>query len=409
MRLLHLSHYFLPESRGGTQTYVGHLALAQRSMGHQVAVITGSPRISESRRIENDQWKGVNVLRILRSSQELFSGDVGSSHILEDVVRAVRNYQPDIVHLHHWHGLSRGIVAALKDDGVTVVVTLHDLYATCMRFFRMPNARELCDSRSTAEDCARCVAADLGGKSLEEITAFARERQGAFQEELRRADLVLCVSQAQKELLESLPAFEFKAATALPIGIPRIEPAVRQRRWSPGEPLELVSWGGVEPRKGLHILLKAMAATGEPGNLVLHLYGAVSSPEYRAELESLASPGRLFLHGSYEDDELPGIASRHDLAVFPFLAFETHALSVDEALHLGMPVLVCDRGAPRERVGSRGQVFAAGDVQDLARHLDMFLSNPLLLEEMRGMPHGARFLDHHAAALNGFYSRLVTS
>ncbi|MGH7150679.1 MAG: hypothetical protein ACREIU_08280, partial [Planctomycetota bacterium] len=94
----------------------------------------------------------------------------------------------------------------------------------------------------------------------------------------------------------------------------------------------------------------------------------------------------------------------YDLAVFPSFFLETHSFVVDEALDLGLPVLVSDRGAPRLRVGARGMVFPAGDARALRGILQGFLAEPPALERLRsGAPPPRVELEEHHAALREVY------
>ena len=58
-----------------------------------------------------------------------------------------------------------------------------------------------------------------------------------------------------------------------------------------------------------------------------------------------------------------------DLAVFPSLVPESYSMVLDEAVALGLPVVVSDAGALPERVGKGGMICAAGDARALAEAL----------------------------------------
>ncbi len=405
MRILHLTHYFLPESQGGTQAYVAHLSQYQSSLGHEVAVITGSPRVVDTPQVENSIWQDIPSLRIFRcGEEERFSGDVGSARILGLVKERVEGFAPDLCHIHHWHGLSRGLVPMIKELGIPVVVTLHDLFTTCMRFFRMPSPREFCGSAVGFDTCAACVSPDLPNRSLAEIEAFARDRFQSYQGELNAADAVFCVSLAQGNLLQSIPGFDLAKMKVLPIGVPKLYAShgTYSTKLTSG-PLKVVSWGGVEPRKGAHLIASALAKIGDPTDFELHLHGEVASPEYAQEIVAKAGAVPVTFHGRYSDERMARFAAEYDLAVFPFIAFETYALSVDEALHLGIPLVVCDRGAPKERLGGRGRVFPAEDVSALAKLIDELRRNPSRLRTMAENHHSAKLLPAHGAALDLAY------
>jgi glycosyltransferase involved in cell wall biosynthesis len=284
-----------------------------------------------------------------------------------------------------------------------VVLTLHDLFTTCARFFRMPDARHFCSREVTFADCATCLRPDLGGMPHAEAEALVANRFANFQAELAAADVVLTVSGRQRDLLLSIPGFERRDLQPLPIGIPDPGPAP-----DPPTPLferlRLVNWAGLDPRKGLHVLLEAVAATDKPRSFEVHLWGREGDPGYMDELAALAKDLVIFFHGPFEDAQRQQFAARYDLAVFPFLAFETYGLVVDEALRAGMPVLVADHGAPPERLGGRG-LAVPREPAALAAALQELRDDPERLAAMRAAAHGARDLVEHHEALLEVYGR----
>jgi glycosyltransferase involved in cell wall biosynthesis len=286
-----------------------------------------------------------------------------------------------------------------------VVLTLHDLFTTCPRFFRMPDARRFCSREVTLSDCATCVAPEVGPMPRERLERTLAERFAGFQAELAAADRVLAVSDPQRRLLESVPGFEFRGARVLPIGIHTDEVPPPAPEPVPGK-LRLVNWAGLDPRKGVHLILEAVRASERRASFEVHLYGRDGEPEYMRELHTMAEGSNVVFHGPYQDAERREFSGRYDLAVFPFLAFETHALVVDEALRFGIPLIVADHGAPPERIGTRGLAVPPGDSSALREALEGLLADPERLRAMRAGTHGARDLSEHFTELLALYREL---
>src|SRR5262245_27881333 len=73
-----------------------------------------------------------------------------------------------------------------------------------------------------------------------------------------------------------------------------------------------------------------------------------------------------------------------DVFVLPS-SFDPRATVVNEAMASGLPVIVTDRCGPAGdivRHGDNGFVFAFGDVDALAAHLDALAGDPALRERM---------------------------
>lgn len=121
-----------------------------------------------------------------------------------------------------------------------------------------------------------------------------------------------------------------------------------------------------------HVL--ASAATG-PVLLV------VGDGELRAHLESLAeqvAPGSIRFLGFKNQTELPAFYDLCDVFVIPSL-FEPWGLVVNEVMNAGKPVIASDQvGSSADLVepGINGEIFKAGDAEDLARKLKRFCDEP---------------------------------
>jgi len=75
------------------------------------------------------------VLRFHRAEVDGYSvlfHPPGLKALLAEVVRTAR---PDVAHVHHWFNLGNDLVAMLESLNVPSIVTLHDAYAACARFF----------------------------------------------------------------------------------------------------------------------------------------------------------------------------------------------------------------------------------------------------------------------------------
>ena len=410
MRVLQFVHYYPPESRGGTQEYVRHLSGRLVARGHDVHVVCGSTNFSRPHEVERETADdGITTTRLFRRApDEAFSGDLGSARLAALIDAEVHRFDPDVVHVHHWSALTNDLVQRFVAHGRRVVVTLHDLFVTCPRFFRMPDSRTFCESSVTFRDCAACVAPDLGGRSVDEIEPMIHSRFAGFQRELADADVVLCVSQAQRDLLNSLPGFDDPGIVIEPIGLaadlqpPSTKLADASSPNSHPPRLRIANWGGLDPRKGVHKLIEAVAQTSSPRDFEVHFHGGGADPDFVEELHRLAAGLRVQFHGRYADAELLDFG-RYDLAVFPFLAFETYGLVVDEALLLGLPVIATDHGAPPERLGARGLTVPRDDARVLATTLDEIRTHPDRLRRMREGRHHARRLDDHVERLLRHY------
>jgi len=405
VRIVHAIHSFPPESHGGTESYVRDLARAQQARGDEVVVIAGSDRADRREPLAREPCDGLDVRR-LRAPERGLAQLVGIDAASRDAFEAtLRDFSPQLVHVHHWHNLTSDLVATARRHGAAVIVTLHDFWATCPLFFRLPDHRELCPTARTLDECARCVARLVAADHDDLVARFER-RRARIADELAQADAVVALSEEQRAWLTELlgPAGARVETVPLPApAVPRIDRPGRAAR-DPAR-LAVASWGALDPGKGLRTVVAAAERLADPARVTIHHHGRVLDAAERDAVRAAARRARLELHGPYSIEQLAAAAAGYDVAVFASRYFETWGLVVDEALAFGLPVLVSDRGAPASRVGARGRSFPAGDEAALAKLLAECLDGALLGELAAGRAPRALAMDDHLAALDAVRAR----
>lgn len=318
MRVLHVNDHQPGPGVGGAEIYLARLVEAQRTLGHDVAVLAADhERQGLGRAL--DLWDP-RALRRLRAR--------------------VAELRPDVVHLHN---VTRELSpAVLRPTGVATVMTFHDMRLLGGSEHKLPHPR--------------AVAGRLW------VDPVVRRLAG-------RLDAVTGVSDVVTSALRDagLPH-----PTTLPVPV--------------GEPTEtllpvqqchdVVFAGRLSRDKGAHVLVAAFALVADrhpAARLVL----AGDGPE-RAQLEAARGP-RVELVGRLTPEEVSALMGRARVVVVPSLPAlrrEGSSLTAVEAARHARPVVGSDDPAVAEvavRVG--GAVVPAGDVQALARQLDVWLGD----------------------------------
>lgn len=369
MKVVHVVHQYPPEFRGGTEVCVQVLTAAQRARGDDPFIVAGSDERSDQGELRLEAVDHVPVCRVLRRPGENYSMDPRLPRVAEQVLELVNGERPDVVHLHHTLNLSGDLAHQLTAAGHTVVASLHDFTTVCARFFLCrPDGSSCADAFPLpSERCFECVLPDFpAGPDVLATELAARTEVAAAEaaawslaivpaevvaERWRRSGLV------DEDRLVVLPH-----AVALTADQP---PAPRNR--SDGR-LQLVTWGHLAPAKGVLDLLAALKLAADP-RLSLMVLGAPVDADFGEQLLDAAEGLDVSFAGAYIAGELPLVAGRADLAVFPSRAEETFGLVVAEARALGLPVVTSDRGALPEGVGAAGTTVPAAEPQALAQLL----------------------------------------
>lgn len=401
--ILFVVHGFTPEFRGGTETYCLKAAQALQARGHRVEVLAGSMEEKEPPALETSKVGGVRVHRVhrqglfLESWDKSHAPDVGA--FFREVLRKVR---PDVVHVHHWLRLSRNLVALSHREGVPAVVTLHDLWSSCPRVFRI-RAESFCNRSLSVESCLDCVPRDpwLTDREVsDEIELFRDD----FRQELKLARRVIVPSKAQKEIVVRVLEMAGGRFRVLPHGaiteLPRGAPP------SEGSKIRLGHWGHLSPMKGFHLLLEALRElpVETRARFEVACWGEASDPAYGERLDALADGLAVTRHGAYAPEDLEGASL--DWAVIPSTAHESYSFVLDEAFQLGLPVIVSRRGALAERVGGAGLVFEPEDRLSLRDALQQIAAQPEMAAECRDAIPELPSLASHAVQLERLYGEV---
>ncbi len=405
MKVLHAIHTFPGESYGGTETYLLALARGQARRGMEPVILAGSGEVGERPGLGREEVSGVRVLRYRHppgTHPSLEGADPAAARFLGEILAEER---PSLLHVHHWFQLTSDLVRVARERGIPAVVTIHDFFPTCPLFFRLPDDRNFCPPETEPGVCAECL-----GRFARVKEEDVCSRHEAFRAELEAASALLAISRRERELLARFPFF--RGISFLPAPLPF--PGGPWKRGREGKraggktripPLRLVTWGGLVRGKGLGTLFEACRRVRPRGSVAVHHYGRILDPEFQEELTALAQGFEARFMGTFREEDGAARFGGYDLAVFPSFFEETHGFVVDEALALGLPVAVSDRGAPPERVGTMGVVFPAGDADTLARILQGFLEDPGALEALRRGRRGPQpTLEEHMDFLEGVYA-----
>lgn len=398
LRVVHLLQNFPPEFAGGTERHVAELVDLQRQAGLDVAVVCGSERRDPLGATATETWRGVPVARIHRRPDEAYGVAFEPPHAQAEAIAAVRAFAPDLVHLHHWFNLGDSLLQRLAP--LPALASFHDAYAACPRFFLLRPDGDDCGRALPLplERCVACIAPDDGGADLAERLVA---RHARFMREVERIAFALAPSRFHGERLVAAGVIPAAKLRVVPLGLP-VAPAAAAHRPVAGR-LRLACWGNLSRLKGVDLLLEALRALAPRGGLELHLFGEPLTAE-AAELQRLAAGLPVTWHGRFDLASLAKAAPDLDLALFPSRAHESYSLVVEEAVALRLPLVVSDRGAPRERLGGGGLAIAVESAAPLVATLARLMESPAELASLRAaLPAAPQLLSDHERTLRELY------
>jgi glycosyltransferase involved in cell wall biosynthesis len=406
-----VSAHFAPHFEGGTELVARAQGEALARLGCEVRVVSGSDQPHAGSDVERGHIGALPIAFLPRRADEPYDLELARPRLAR-LVRA-ETAGADLVHVHHWSTLSGALVRELS-AAAPVVVTLHDLFATCPRFFRVPVPPvERCPERGDLEPCVRCVEPDAGGLPRAVLERGLAARARGWQAELAAAAHVVVPSRSHAANLARFLDLDPARLSVVPHGLPRPLGREGALAWDGTGPLRVLFLGHRGRVTGLLDLVQALAAlsAGERERVLLLCLGSEVEPGFDRELTAAARGLRLVLGGPYRPEQLALRLAQQGgahLAALPSRVAESYGLVTDEALALGLPTWVSDRGAPRERVGAAGRVLPAADPAAWTRAFHEVLAAPDMLSlERASVPAAIRGAEDAARELLALYERLV--
>lgn len=422
--VMHVPFGYFPDASGGTEVYVRGL-LRELSLRGVAGAVAAPGSIAGRYRIDD-----VPVYRYPATPVAAAAAAFGG--LLDEV-------RPALV---HFHALSPAVnaecAAAARARGLPVVWTYHTPTLSCARGTMMRLGAVPCDGEFRPFRCTACaghglsksrvigtllaavpfpVSALLGrsisGRVGTALGSRAREvrRDAGFRAAMSCADRVIAVCNWVRDVLlvNGIPDERILVSrqglaqgTALP------GPA---RSRHAGEALRLAYFGRIDPTKGVHVLVEAVASIPD-ASVRLDVFGIVQAgaqPQME-ELRALAKGDpRICFVEPLSMDDVPDAMSRYDAIAVPSCWMETGPLVVLEAFAAGVPVLGSRLGGIAELVrdGVDGLLLPVGNVAAWAKAIEGLTSDPQRVVALRAAVRPPRTMAAVADDMLSVYRSLL--
>jgi glycogen synthase len=383
MRILFLSNYYPPNSRGGYELWCQEVAEALTQRGHQVRVLTtksGNNHVQSNDHspwVERKLWPEVEssltqtALRLLKDRPRLESENLQQLHKL------VMEFQPEVALIWGMWNLPRSLPALLER-----LIPGQVAYYICDYWLTLPNAYiqrwQAPASRSVTQLPKRL----LGKYFLADLA-----KETPIQLELEHP---ICVSQAVRDILVEA-GIQVSQAQVIYGGVkPEKFLSLGDKRGEhSNKRLKLLYMGRLEPEKGVHTAINAIAHLAKEGisSLTLDIYGQ-GDPPYEAGLRTLVKKNNLdhqiVFQGLISHQQVPQVLRQYDVLIFPSEWQEPFARTVLEAMAAGLVVVGTTTGGTGEILAENktGLTFTAGNAEQLADQIQRLVNEPGLRESL---------------------------
>lgn len=294
----------------------------------------------------------------------------------------IRDFQPDIAHLHNiYHHQSPSILSTLHAANIPIVMTAHDLKIACPAY-KMLNQTGICErcNGGTVLNVVvhRCVRDSLAASVVVAAEAALHRALNTYQKYLSQV-VVPSRFFLEKFVEWGWPRDKFRY-------IPNYVDSVKfEPDFRPGD--YFFYFGRLAPEKGVATLLRAAHAAGSK----LKIAGTgPQDDELRALAASLG--GNVEFLGFRTGSDLHALIQGARAVVLPSEWYENAPMSVLESFALGKPVIGASIGGIGEMVldGETGWLFPSADVPQLTD----LLRRVMAMGSAEVMAVGAAARDH---------------
>jgi 1,2-diacylglycerol 3-alpha-glucosyltransferase len=358
MRILITTDSYYPQVNGAS-IFGQRLATGLRERGHDVLVV--APGISAESRYYD--VAGVTVFGVRSVPAFIYKGMrvVVPVQLDRRTIKAVKAFQPDVVHVQGHFPLSRSVIRSAKATGVPVVGTNHFMPENLTHYAHLPAAID---------------------------TKFQRRLWGTFRGVFENIDIVTTPTARARGYMEKNGFSERIRVISNGIDLVRFNPGqaqegFKERYGLPADPL-LLYVGRLDKEKNLNVVLRSLSLV--PPEVAVHLAIAGTGAR-REQLERIARglhvSDRVSFLGFVPDDDLPALYCAAHCFVLAGTA-ELQSIATMEAMASGLPVLAADAVALPELVqaGKNGFLFEPGNADMLADQITRIFSDRLLHDEM---------------------------
>jgi glycosyltransferase involved in cell wall biosynthesis len=293
----------------------------------------------------------------------------------KQMVNTIKNFKPDIVHVHNFSRvLSPSVIKAAGDENVPVIQTVHDYHYICPKLGMIDDKDNIVSKHDSDLDC---LLHHLPKKKL--AYAIPKHLKVRFHEKfiIKYVNLFICPS-------KDLQRFYSNKFTKIPSSyIPNFIPLDVSLAPIAKTHNNILFVGRLSREKGVDILLKGLSeALITLPKLTLTIIG--SGPQEN-KLKKLSRELNIDKHvmflGNIEHNMLASHYKEASVVIAPSLWLENCPMIMLESIGSARPVIASNVGGFKDLIqdNKTGFLFERGDYNDLATKIIDLFSNPKTL------------------------------
>ncbi len=380
MKILFITNHYPPSDHGwGYMQLCEEVADGLAAKGHEIAVLTSTRRdgleiprsypIHRLLTIDPDWHRGQSAAR------QFFVGRRRREHeAITHLKGLVESFRPQVIFIWHAIGLPRVLLQAAEQHAPTV-------YYLAGYLPELPDEYIAYWQAQPVRGSARLFKRPLAKAALAMLRREGKPVPLKYKH-------VICVSGYVRQRLVEQGLIPSSAVVVHNgVNVEHFTSARPRRAFD--ERLALLCAGRLEPDKGMHHIIEALALLSNAQRDRIALLDVVGdgNPAYVAHLRSLVAEHdlgqQIRFHPPVEREQMPQLLDAYDVLVQPS-ALEALSRMVQEAMATGLLVIGTATGGSGELLAHEqtGLVFEAGDARSLAVQIKRFVEEPTLAAQL---------------------------
>lgn len=383
MKILFISEYYPPQTKGGAEINLSILAKALVKSKHTVSILTAGfsdlPAYEEQeevkiyRRLKTGENPSSPYSNIVRRLLFPFS-------VKKETERLVSEIDPDVIHF-----IGTSIIAAprLRYLNKPLFATIESYPALCPKGDRWYHGKEECKIRCNLKEFFSCQQdSDEIGKMKNKwylkYNLFFLAYTYHYYKKLNLA-LASCTLISISRYMQQLLLQHNYQSTVIPniLDVNQFSPVEKKiNAEKKDKKVKILYLGSLLRSKGPQILLEALKGV----DCRCDLYG---EGNLKPELQEYIKKNNLDaeIHPFIPYEKIPGLYAQTDLVVFPSIWPEPFGRIAMEALAAGKIVIASDIGAIRETVEKMGILVKPGNSEELRQSILTVIKNKQKIAE----------------------------
>jgi glycosyltransferase involved in cell wall biosynthesis len=455
-KVLYIGFGISPFMRGGAIVYQESLIEAVNARGWETTCFFAAPRYTNTirnkpylKRWYKDKIKFIELYNSPHLFGHLNDPDQQCYHseIQNLTQRVLDEEKPDIVHFHELQMHTASIIDIASDRKITSLKTMHNYYDICPQRDLMYKEKELCFDFDNGKRCVECltilpvhmvpfrkriartllpiwlykylsalynIIKKIGKyKNNQNKTEYNykiatyypdryRCRRHFFIERLNKLDTIHCSTSRSAEIFINYGVLREKIKV-IPLSVKNIEKIFPKPLRNNYHPIIFGFIGGMYFHKGCQILIDAFSMLDQ-SKAKLIIWDAPESNRLNSNLN-------IELRAPYSFERITQVLKEIDVGIMPSLWEEVFGMVGIEWLTARIPVIGSNIGGIPEwlKDGENGFLVPPGDVQQLAKKMELFVKDPGLVAKIQRQIKPWKTLKEHVDEMITLYENTIAS